>query len=79
MPPKKQNDHKPEQLKPGNKPPAGGATSHTPQALGPTDYAQQQSEEVEALASIYLDDFKEVKGKSAAWGVSMETPSLWPY
>lgn len=44
-------------------------------AIPVTNYAEIQQNEVEALRSIYMDDFHEVKSKSAAWNVS--TPIGW--
>lgn len=44
-----------------------------------TNYAEIQQNEVEALRSIFMDDFEEVKTKSAAWNVSRCTRSMNNY
>jgi translation initiation factor 2-alpha kinase 4 len=50
----------------GPKKPPSAADQDGLQA-GTTDYAQQQSDEIEVLKSIYMDDFSDVQTKSA-WG-----------
>lgn len=40
-----------------------------------TDYAQMQSDELEALRSIYMDDFTETETKPTAWSVSQQQVS----
>ena len=40
-----------------------------------TDYASIQQNEVAALQSIYMDDFKSVQVKPAAWSVRLNSPT----
>lgn len=42
-------------------------------ALAPTNYREIHQNEVEALRSIYGDDFEEVENKRSAWHVSYDT------
>ena len=41
-------------------------------ATAVTNYEEIQKFEMEALQAIYMDDFKEIKMKPAAWNVSVE-------
>lgn len=38
-----------------------------------TNYVEIQKNELEALRSIFMDDFEEVRTKAAAWNVSQST------
>ena len=50
---------------------AEGPGSLPPVSPGPTiDYSQVQQDEIEALRSIYMDDFEEADSKTGAWRVS---------
>ena len=50
-----------------------------------TNYAEIQNDEIEALRSIYMDDFLELDIKPGAWNVgnccwvSFSVPSLLPF
>ncbi len=70
MPPKKQHETRPTQHKQENEPPAKAAQSLADYTVGLTNYAEVQQDELDALKSIYMDDFEEVKAKAAAWNVS---------
>ena len=70
MPLKKQHDARPALLKQENESPAKAGPSLVAHKTALTNYAEAQQDELDALKSIYMDDFEEVKGKAAAWNVS---------
>lgn len=41
-----------------------------------TDYAEIQQMEIDALKSIFMEDFEEEETKTAAWNVSVSCPSF---
>jgi hypothetical protein len=77
MPPRNQQaKHNP--LKKENEPPTLATASSAVPFLGPSDYKTQQQEELETLRAIYAEDFEQVEGKAAAWGVSSFDQMLTP-
>lgn len=66
---KKQQQQQQQQLQSGPNAPGDSPV------LAPTNYREIHQNEVEALHSIYGDDFEEVKNRRSAWHVSVECGS----
>lgn len=72
MPPKQKKQHELNQKGSGRgEQTSGSAEVRDSQASLTTNYTEIQLNELEALRSIYPEEFEEVKGKPAAWNVGL--------